>query len=136
MPCLGLRETFQLLDDPECNKLGRQTWVLITIIMTELLICLKFGWSTITKPLPRHIAMWWVLGATLLIVYTFVKELTPLLIKTVKYSLDLHICFDKKMSIFNLHEQSKFKICTLITNDSIDFQNQFISDFYTFKNFQ
>ena len=73
----GLRETFQLLDDPECNKLGRQTWVLITIIMTELLICLKFGWSTITKPLPRHIAMWWVLGATLLIVYTFVKETIP-----------------------------------------------------------
>ena len=46
------------------------------IIMTELLICIKFGWSTITKPLPRHIAMWWVLGATLLIVYTFVK-VTP-----------------------------------------------------------
>jgi len=68
-----LRETFQLLDDPECNKLGRQTWVLITIIMTELLICIKFGWTTITKPLPRHIALWWVLGATLLIVYTFVK---------------------------------------------------------------
>ena len=69
----GLRETFQLLDDPECDKLGRQTWVLILIIMTELLICMKFGWNTITKPLPRHIAMWWVLGATLLIVYTFVK---------------------------------------------------------------
>ena len=69
-----MRETFQLLDDPECDKLGRQTWVLITIIMTELLICIKFGWATITKPLPRHIAMWWVLGATLLIVYTFVKE--------------------------------------------------------------
>ena len=69
----GLRETFQLLDDPECNKLGRQTWVLITIIMTELLICIKFGKDTMTKPLPRHIALWWVLGAALLIIYTAVK---------------------------------------------------------------
>jgi len=68
-----LRETFQLLDDPECNKLGRQTWVLITIIMTELLICIKFGKDTMTKPLPRHIALWWVLGAALLIIYTAVK---------------------------------------------------------------
>jgi len=68
-----LRETFQLLDDPECDKLGRQSWVMLAIIVTELLICIKFGWATITKPLPRHIAMWWVLGATLLLTYTVVK---------------------------------------------------------------
>lgn len=68
-----LRETFQLLDDPECDKLGRQSWVMLAIIVTELLICIKFGWATITKPLPRHIAMWWVLGAALLLIYTVVK---------------------------------------------------------------
>jgi len=68
-----LRETFQLLDDPECDKLGRQSWVMIAIITTELLICIKFGWDTITKPLPRHIALWWVLGVSLLVVYTVVK---------------------------------------------------------------
>lgn len=68
-----MRETFQLLDDPECDKLGRQSWVMLAIIVTELLICIKFGWSTITKPLPRHIAMWWVLGAALLLIYTVVK---------------------------------------------------------------
>jgi hypothetical protein len=39
----ALRETFQLLDDPECDKLGRQSWVVITIFITELLICIKFG---------------------------------------------------------------------------------------------
>jgi len=55
---VGLRETFQLLDDPECDKLGRQSWVLVTIVSTELLICLKFGWETVTKPLPKHIALW------------------------------------------------------------------------------
>ena len=46
---------------------------MIAIVVTELLICIKFGWSTITKPLPRHIALWWVLGAALLLVYTVVK---------------------------------------------------------------
>ena len=52
---VGLRETFQLMDDPECEKLGRQSWVLLAIVVTELLICVKFGWETITKPLPRSI---------------------------------------------------------------------------------
>lgn len=70
---VGLRETFQLLDDPDCDKLGRQAWVVLTIVITELLICLKFGWATVTIPLPRHIALWWVLGLVLLLVYTFVK---------------------------------------------------------------
>ena len=69
----GLRETFQLLDDPDCTQLGRQSWCLIAIVVTELLICIKFGWATITQPLPRHIALWWVLGAFLLLAYTVIK---------------------------------------------------------------
>ena len=40
---VALRETFELLDNPECDKLGRQSWVVITIVVTELLICIKFG---------------------------------------------------------------------------------------------
>ena len=47
--------------------------MLTIIILTELIICIKFGKETMTKPLPRHIALWWVLGAALLIIYTFVK---------------------------------------------------------------
>lgn len=70
---VGLRETFQLLDDPNCDKLGRQSWVLLAIVPTELLICVKFGWATITKPLPRSIALWWLAFVLGLLVYTFVK---------------------------------------------------------------
>ena len=40
---VGLRETFQLLDDPECHQIGRQSWILAAIIATECLICFKFG---------------------------------------------------------------------------------------------
>eukprot|EP00096_Caligus_rogercresseyi_P010772 TRINITY_DN4020_c0_g1_i1.p1 TRINITY_DN4020_c0_g1~~TRINITY_DN4020_c0_g1_i1.p1 ORF type:complete len:457 (+),score=134.28 TRINITY_DN4020_c0_g1_i1:64-1434(+) len=68
-----LRETFQLLDDPECDKLGRQSWVLLAVISTELLVCLKFGWGTMTKPIPQSIVLWWLAGAVLIVIYTFVK---------------------------------------------------------------
>ena len=64
---------YSISDDPECDKLGRQTWVVIAIICTEFLICVKFGWSTITKPLPRYIAMWWIAALLGLVVYTIVK---------------------------------------------------------------
>ena len=46
---------FQLLDDPNFDKLGRQSWMLLCIVCTEVLICIKFGWETITKPLPRYV---------------------------------------------------------------------------------
>jgi hypothetical protein len=65
--------TFQFLDDPDCDKLGRQTWVVIAIVCTEFLICVKFGWHTITKPLPRYIGMWWLAGLLGVIGYTIVK---------------------------------------------------------------
>ena len=68
-----MRESFQLLDDPNCNKLGRQSWVLAMIISTEFMVCAKFGWETITKPIPRSIIMWWIAGFALLVVYTLTK---------------------------------------------------------------
>ncbi len=68
-----LREMFQLLDDPNCDKLGRQSWMLASIVATEFLICLKFGWDTLTKPIPRSVATWWLAGFVLLVIYTFVK---------------------------------------------------------------
>ena len=90
---VGLRETFQLLDDPETNKVmlngqnnealtsltmatfqvGRQSWMLVAILVTECLICFKFGWETITKPIPSSITVWWLVGLGLLVLYTFVK---------------------------------------------------------------
>lgn len=70
---VGLREAFQLLDDPDCEKIGRQSWMLLSVVVTEVLVCLKFGWETITKPLPRPIALWWLAFGFGLLAYTFVK---------------------------------------------------------------
>ena len=47
--------------------------MLLAIVVTELLICVKFGWDTITKPLPRSIAIAWLSFAIGLFLYTIVK---------------------------------------------------------------
>ena len=67
---VAMRESFEYLDNPNCKRMGTQTWVSITIIITEILIILKFDWETSTKPLPPDVAFWWKVFGTLLLVYT------------------------------------------------------------------
>ncbi|XP_060553279.1 phosphatidylserine synthase 2-like [Ruditapes philippinarum] len=73
MGAAALRETFQYLDDPEPNKFGRQSWMMIAIVITELLVTVKFDYETITKPLPKTIAYFWILGFLGLVGYTVWK---------------------------------------------------------------
>jgi multisubunit Na+/H+ antiporter MnhB subunit len=42
----------------------------VAIIVTEVLITLKFDWETFTKPLPRHIVFGWVIGLVGLALWT------------------------------------------------------------------
>ena len=70
---VALREVFQSLDDPNCHTIGRQSWILASIVMTECLVCLKFGWETMTKPIPAYVMIWWLAGLAMLVVYTLVK---------------------------------------------------------------
>lgn len=50
--------------------MGTQTWVCITIIMTEVLIVLKFDWETVTKPFPPKIALCWEIFGGCLLTWT------------------------------------------------------------------
>jgi phosphatidylserine synthase 2 len=50
--------------------MGTQTWVSITIIITELLIVLKFDWDTIAKPFPTKIAACWIVFISSLALWT------------------------------------------------------------------
>jgi phosphatidylserine synthase 2 len=36
--------------------------MMIAIVITELLVTVKFDYETITKPLPKTIAYFWILG--------------------------------------------------------------------------
>ncbi|GFO03339.1 phosphatidylserine synthase 2, partial [Plakobranchus ocellatus] len=56
-----------------CKKFGRQSWIIAAIIITEFLISLKFDWKTMTKPIPTHMAVFWVVGLLGLIVWTVIK---------------------------------------------------------------
>jgi len=67
---VAMRETFQYMDDPECKLFGRQSWVIASIIITELLIVAKFGWETITKPLPFHVIVFWSVGLFIIAAWT------------------------------------------------------------------
>ncbi|ELU10107.1 hypothetical protein CAPTEDRAFT_93305 [Capitella teleta] len=67
---VAMRETFQFMDDPSCGKIGPQSWLIAAIIVTELLVELKFDWDTMTQPLPQHMAVLWVAGLVLLLLWT------------------------------------------------------------------
>ncbi|CAL4090845.1 unnamed protein product, partial [Meganyctiphanes norvegica] len=67
---VALREVFQYLDDPDCSKFGRQSWLFLSIVCTELLLIIKFGWETVTIPFPRHVVILWILFIFTLILWT------------------------------------------------------------------
>ncbi|GFR70841.1 phosphatidylserine synthase [Elysia marginata] len=73
MGAAAMREVFQYLDDPNCKKFGRQSWIIAAIIITELLISMKFDFEVMTKPIPTHMAIFWVVGLIGLVVWTMVK---------------------------------------------------------------
>lgn len=66
---VAMRESFEYMDNPECKRMGTQTWVAITIIFTELLIVCKFDWETVTIPPPRHITIIWTAGACIFVTW-------------------------------------------------------------------
>ncbi|KAK8377432.1 hypothetical protein O3P69_013812 [Scylla paramamosain] len=67
---VALREVFQFLDDPDVTKFGRQSWLFLSIVCTELLIVIKFGWDTVTIPFPRHVISMWLGFLVLLVLWT------------------------------------------------------------------
>jgi len=44
--------------------------LIIAIIVTEVLITLKFDWHTFTKPLPGYVVVGWVIGLAVLALWT------------------------------------------------------------------
>lgn len=77
---VALRETFQYLDDPTCKKFGRQSWMILFILATEVLIIVRFDYDLITKPFPWYISWPWMIGIGMLAAWTawefFVKRWT------------------------------------------------------------
>ena len=47
-----------------------------SIIITELLIVLKFDWLAVTKPIPLHLASLWLVGQFSFVLWTAFKFYT------------------------------------------------------------
>ena len=60
-PCLCRRN---------CKTFGAQSWISSALIITEALVSLKFDWDTLTRPLPRPVAIVWMVGLSALALWT------------------------------------------------------------------
>ncbi|XP_033106106.1 phosphatidylserine synthase 2-like isoform X1 [Anneissia japonica] len=67
---VAIRETFQYLEDPTCKKFGEQSWIISAMILTEVLLVLKFDRELILKPFPSHIAVCWIIAFISLVAWT------------------------------------------------------------------
>ena len=117
-----VHEVFQRIKDPSYKKMGHQSRIVLSIMVTEMWICVKFGWNTVTKPPPSHVAVGWIIGTFLLVAFTVVKfylvkpNMTELQKKELQMRDKLTMCesidpqlFYKSSSIPNLNLQYKTK---------------------------
>ena len=53
-----------------CKRFGQQAWVVAAIVATEILICVKFGWDTLSIPFPFHVSAFWILFVSIWFIWT------------------------------------------------------------------
>lgn len=64
----GTREFYQYLSDRSCKRLGAQAWMICANILTELLICIKFGTGEFEKPFPIKVQIFWFILLTAILI--------------------------------------------------------------------
>jgi phosphatidylserine synthase 2 len=70
---VGVREAYQFFTDPACKRLGPQAWLCIASILTETLICFKFGRGEFPDPAPSTVLYFWAALLFLLLLYPIVR---------------------------------------------------------------
>ncbi|KAI8854539.1 phosphatidyl serine synthase-domain-containing protein [Chytridium lagenaria] len=56
----AVRESYQYLTDKKCKRLGMHAWMVTANILTEALICLKFGQNEFPTPAPKEVIIFWI----------------------------------------------------------------------------
>lgn len=56
----AVRELYQYMVDPKCRRFGMHVWLLIANIITELLICVKYGQGEFPQPMPTYVKRLWM----------------------------------------------------------------------------
>nr|XP_028592007.1 phosphatidylserine synthase 2 isoform X2 [Podarcis muralis] len=78
---VAMREIYDFMDDPKFyKKLGQQAWLVAAITATEFLIVVKYDPYTLTLSLPFYITQCWIIGVTLVLIWTvwrfFIRNIT------------------------------------------------------------
>ncbi|KAJ3090084.1 hypothetical protein HK102_004705 [Quaeritorhiza haematococci] len=69
----AVREAYQYLTDPQCKKFGMHAWMVTANILTELLICVKFGKGEFPAPMPKEVVIFWTSMAAALAGWVWYK---------------------------------------------------------------
>ncbi|RHZ89337.1 hypothetical protein Glove_16g183 [Diversispora epigaea] len=80
------REAYQYLTDKECKRFGPQAWLTAANVMTETVICFKFGRGEFPEPAPTHVIVFWIVLITVLIGYAVWQFGLPYLNEKLKSS--------------------------------------------------
>jgi len=67
---VAVREAYDYLAGI-ATEIGQSAWIATSIIITEAMICIKFGWDTITMPFPAHIKIFWMVVLSGYLLWSF-----------------------------------------------------------------
>lgn len=65
----AVREAYQYVTDPLSARMGSQLWLTIANVMTESLICFKYGKNEFKAPTPLPVVYFWSVFITLIVGY-------------------------------------------------------------------
>lgn len=51
----SLRQIYSYLSDPNCKRIGHQTFLCVVVLLTELIVICKFGKDEFPSPMPANI---------------------------------------------------------------------------------
>lgn len=67
----SLRQYYVYITDKSCKRLGTQAWLFLSIMVTELLLSIKFGMRMLPRPTVLYIVAWLGLTALVSVVIVF-----------------------------------------------------------------
>ena len=67
---MSVREAYDYLAGVT-SEIGQSAWIATSILLTEAMICVKFGWETITLPFPGHIKLFWFVILSIYLLWSF-----------------------------------------------------------------
>ncbi|VDP39483.1 unnamed protein product [Soboliphyme baturini] len=92
----AMQQYYSYVTDPKCKRFGTQCWVYLAIMLTEALICVRFGWKIFARTQLLYIGMWLVvllIGSVFCVYICILWALRPCVSKEVKVNGGVQHCY-------------------------------------------